>query len=50
LRTSGGRVVCVVALGEDIADARAHAYAAIDRVRWDGMQFRHDIGHRALAR
>ena len=48
--TSGGRVLCVVAKGGDIADARATAYAAVDKIRWRGLQFRRDIAHRALGR
>jgi phosphoribosylamine--glycine ligase len=48
--TAGGRVLCVTALGADIADAQARAYDAIARIRWDGMQYRRDIGHRAAAR
>ncbi|WP_428309813.1 phosphoribosylamine--glycine ligase [Hydrocarboniphaga sp.] len=48
--TSGGRVLCVVASGDTLAAASSKAYAAIDRISWDGMQFRRDIGHRALHR
>jgi phosphoribosylamine---glycine ligase len=48
--TDGGRVLGVTALGEDIGAAVAAAYAAAGRVHFDGVQFRHDIGHRALAR
>jgi phosphoribosylamine---glycine ligase len=44
LRTSGGRVLCVTALGPDLAAARARAYANLGRVHFDGMQSRHDIG------
>jgi phosphoribosylamine--glycine ligase len=46
--TNGGRVLGVTALGDTIADAVAEAYRATDRIRWDGMHYRHDIGHRAL--
>lgn len=46
--TDGGRVLGVTALGDTVADAVAEAYRAIDHLRWPGMQFRHDIGHRAL--
>ena len=46
--TSGGRVLCVTALGDSIKIARARAYAALERIRFDGMQYRKDIGHRAL--
>jgi phosphoribosylamine--glycine ligase len=48
--TSGGRVLCVTALGDSVKMARARAYEAADRIRFDGMQYRKDIGHRALKR
>ncbi len=47
---SGGRVLGVTALGDDLAEARDRAYEAVDRIRWDGAQFRRDIAHRALGR
>jgi len=46
--TSGGRVLCVTALGDNLRAARSRAYEAVERIRFDGMQFRRDIGHRAL--
>jgi phosphoribosylamine--glycine ligase len=46
--TSGGRVLCAVGLGDDVALARRVAYDLIDRLCFRGMQFRHDIGWRAL--
>ena len=46
--TNGGRVLCVTALGDSVKMARARAYEALDRIRFDGMQFRKDIGYRAL--
>jgi phosphoribosylamine--glycine ligase len=46
--TSGGRVLCVTALGDSVKMARARAYEALERIRFDGMQYRKDIGHRAL--
>ena len=46
--TSGGRVLCVTALGDNLRAARSRAYEAVERVRFDGMQYRKDIGHRAL--
>jgi phosphoribosylamine---glycine ligase len=46
--TSGGRVICVCALGEDIAAAQRRAYAAVDNIHWDGMHCRRDIGWRAV--
>ncbi|HEY7670721.1 MAG TPA: phosphoribosylamine--glycine ligase [Gammaproteobacteria bacterium] len=48
--TDGGRVLCAVGLGRDVADARARVYAEITKIRWDGAFWRTDIGHRALAR
>jgi phosphoribosylamine--glycine ligase len=48
--TNGGRVLCVTALGDSIKMARTRAYGAADRLRFDGMQYRKDIGHRALKR
>ena len=49
LVTHGGRVLCVTALGETVRAAQKRAYDAVDEVEFDGMQFRRDIGHRALA-
>jgi phosphoribosylamine---glycine ligase len=46
--TSGGRVLCATALGDSLKMARARAYEAVDAIRFDGMQFRRDIGHRGL--
>jgi len=46
--TSGGRVLCVTALGDNLRAARARAYEAVAAIRFDGMQYRKDIGHRAL--
>ena len=46
--TNGGRVLCVTALGDSLKMARARAYETIDALRFDGMQYRKDIGHRAL--
>ncbi|MDH5211402.1 MAG: phosphoribosylamine--glycine ligase [Betaproteobacteria bacterium] len=48
LVTSGGRVLCVTALGDNLRAARSRAYEAVERIRFDGMQYRKDIGHRAL--
>jgi phosphoribosylamine--glycine ligase len=48
--TAGGRVLCVTALGDDLVQARDRAYAAVDRIHFDGAFHRNDIGHRALAR
>ena len=48
--TSGGRVLCVTALGDSLKMARRRAYAAAESIRFDGLQMRSDIGHRALKR
>jgi phosphoribosylamine--glycine ligase len=48
LVTSGGRVLCVTALGDSVRIARTRAYEALERIRFDGMQYRKDIGNRAL--
>jgi len=48
--TSGGRVLCVTALGDDIKAARDAAYVAVDHINWPGMTLRRDIGWRAIAR
>jgi len=48
--TAGGRVLCVVALGDTVSEAQTRAYAAVDRISWEGMYCRRDIGHRAIAR
>ncbi len=46
---SGGRVLCVTALGDSVRQAQKNAYAAVSALRFDGMQYRTDIGYRALA-
>jgi phosphoribosylamine--glycine ligase len=48
LVTNGGRVLCITALGDTVRAAQRAAYEAVEQVRFDGMQFRRDIGHRAL--
>jgi phosphoribosylamine--glycine ligase len=48
--TSGGRVLCVCALGETVAAAQRDAYAAVATIGWDGEFHRTDIGWRAIAR
>jgi len=50
LTTQGGRVLCVVGLGDSVRVAQKHAYEAVDKIHFDGMQFRRDIGWRALKR
>jgi phosphoribosylamine---glycine ligase len=48
--TNGGRVLCAVGLGDDVAAAQRAAYALVDTVRWPGVQYRRDIGYRAAQR
>ncbi len=48
--TSGGRVLCVTALGESAKQAQQRAYEVLANVHFDGEQFRKDIGHRAVKR
>ena len=48
--TNGGRVLCVTALGDDVAQARQKAYAHINNIHFDGMFYRKDIAWRALNR
>jgi phosphoribosylamine--glycine ligase len=50
LVTAGGRVLGVQALGPDVAAAIRTAYAAVERIRFDGAHYRRDIGHHALRR
>jgi phosphoribosylamine--glycine ligase len=47
--TNGGRVVCVTALGDSVKMAQRRAYEVVEGIRFDGMQYRRDIGHRAVA-
>jgi phosphoribosylamine--glycine ligase len=48
LKSSGGRVLCVTALGDTVRLAQQRAYSVIDQIGFDGAQWRRDIGHRAL--
>jgi phosphoribosylamine--glycine ligase len=48
--TSGGRVLCAVALGDDVSAAQQRVYSGLAAIHWDGAFYRHDIGHRAIAR
>ena len=48
--TAGGRVLCVCALGESVADAQRRAYAEVAGISWHGEFHRHDIGWRAIER
>ncbi|HEY9268090.1 MAG TPA: phosphoribosylamine--glycine ligase [Methylotenera sp.] len=46
--TSGGRVLCVTALGETVKFAQQQAYKILDDIKFDGAQYRTDIGYRAI--
>jgi phosphoribosylamine--glycine ligase len=46
--TDGGRILGVTALGHTFADAKRRAYAAMERIKFDGMHYRTDIGHQAV--
>ena len=48
LRTSGGRVLCVTALGDSVKRAQDTAYGVVQQIRFEGAQYRRDIGWRAL--
>ena len=48
--TNGGRVLCATALGNTVTEAQQAAYALVDKVHWDDVYFRTDIGYRAIAR
>jgi phosphoribosylamine--glycine ligase len=46
--TNGGRVLCVTALGHNVKTAQRRAYEVAEKIHFDGMQMRRDIGHRAM--
>ena len=48
VEVSGGRVLCVTALADSVAQARERAYRAVASISFNGMQYRQDIGYRAL--
>ena len=48
--TNGGRVLCVTALGTTVSEAQSRAYETVKQIRWNGAQYRTDIGYRAIAR
>ncbi|MEK6576159.1 MAG: phosphoribosylamine--glycine ligase [Nitrospirota bacterium] len=50
LVTSGGRVLCVTAVGKDIKDAQERAYSGVSKIAFDGVHFRKDIGAKAISR
>ena len=45
--TQGGRVLGVTAIGEDTATSISRAYEAVNKIEWEGIHYRKDIGHRA---
>jgi phosphoribosylamine--glycine ligase len=48
--TAGGRVLCTVGLGDTVAAARDQAYGLVNAIHWNLVQYRRDIGYRAMAR
>jgi len=48
--TNGGRVLCAVGLAASVSEAQAKAYKLVEKISWDGMNYRKDIGHRAISR
>ena len=50
VRTSGGRVLCVTALGDNVRTAQKRAYEVADGILFEGRQYRRDIGYRAIGR
>ena len=48
--TAGGRVLCITALGDNVRQAQKNAYDVLVGIHFDGMQYRRDIGHRAITR
>ena len=46
--TAGGRVLCVCALGENVADAQQKAYQLVEKIHWDNVYYRNDIGFKAI--
>jgi phosphoribosylamine--glycine ligase len=48
--TSGGRVLCVTALGATVSAAQKRAYETVKKIQWRNAQYRIDIGYRAIAR
>ncbi|WP_196157025.1 phosphoribosylamine--glycine ligase [Reinekea sp. G2M2-21] len=50
IATNGGRVLCVTALGDSVAEAQQKAYAGVAEIAWDKVYYRTDIGHKAINR
>jgi phosphoribosylamine---glycine ligase len=46
--TSGGRVLAVTGLGDSVRMAQQNAYSAVNQIQFNGMQYRSDIGYRAI--
>ena len=46
--TDGGRVLCVTALGDNISQAKTRAYDVVSKIHWNNVQYRTDIGWRAM--
>lgn len=46
--TNGGRVLCVTALGQTLSDAKERAYKVVNKVKWDGIFYRNDIGNKGI--
>jgi phosphoribosylamine--glycine ligase len=46
--TAGGRVLCAVGLGDSVAGAQAQAYDLVNAIHWNLVQYRRDIGYRAI--
>ena len=50
LLTNGGRVLCVVGLGDKVSDAQKEAYSIVRKIEWNNVFYRDDIGHKAIIR
>lgn len=50
ISSNGGRVLCATALGNNVTEAQANAYRAVEQIKWDQAYFRTDIGYRAIDR
>ncbi|HPJ67055.1 MAG TPA: phosphoribosylamine--glycine ligase [Desulfobacteraceae bacterium] len=48
--TNGGRVLCATAMGSSVSQAQKRAYEMVNKINWDGVYYRTDIGYRAVAR
>ena len=46
--TNGGRVLCVTSLAESMPSALLHTYQELEKIKWEGLYFRHDIGQDLL--